>query len=177
MTRRLTGEDRALWEKVEASVRPLRPRKPVPKAAPAEPLPEISAKAVPAGTPPRGAAPAPVQREKPAPSAVLDPKLRRRLSRGLSDVDGRIDLHGMRQERAHASLLGYLRRAQLRGDRVVLVITGKGREGGEARGVLRQTVPLWFAAPEFRTLVAGYEAAGRRHGGDGALYVRLRRRD
>ena len=81
----------------------------------------------------------------------------------------------MRQERAHASLLGFLRRAQLRGDRVLLVITGKGREAGEGRGVLRQTVPLWFAAPEFRTLVAGYEPAGRRHGGEGALYVRLRR--
>jgi DNA-nicking Smr family endonuclease len=175
MSRRLTREDRDLWAKVGESVRPLRPRpaepaEEKPPAAPpaeAEAAPKAARTAVPA---------APAPRPPAAPSASLDPKLRRRLSRGLADVDGTIDLHGMRQERAHASLLGFLRRAQLRGDRVLLVITGKGREAGEGRGVLRQTVPHWFAAPEFRELVAGYEPAGRRHGGDGALYVRLRRR-
>lgn len=175
MSRRLTREDRDLWEKVGESVRPLRPRpaKPAEEKPPVAPAAEADARSPAAPT----AAPAMATQRVPAtPSASLDPKLRRRLSRGLAAVDGTIDLHGMRQERAHASLLGFLRRAQLRGDRVLLVITGKGREAGEGRGVLRQTVPLWFLAPEFRALVAGYEPAGRRHGGDGALYVRLRRR-
>ena len=174
MSRRLTREDRDLWAKVGESVRPLRPRPAEPaEEKPSGPLPAAADASPPAS---RNPAPPPSQRPAAAPSASLDPKLRRRLSRGLTAVDGTIDLHGMRQERAHASLLGFLRRAQLRGDRVLLVITGKGREAGEERGVLRQSVPLWFAAPEFRALVAGYEPAGRRHGGEGALYVRLRRR-
>jgi DNA-nicking Smr family endonuclease len=169
MSRRLTREDRDLWAKVGESVRPLRPRAPDPAEKKVPSAPEPATEALSPKVPPAPRAPA-------APTASLDPKLRRRLSRGLAEVDGIIDLHGMRQERAHASLLGFLRRAQLRGDRVLLVITGKGREAGEGRGVLRQAVPLWFGAAEFRTLVAGYEPAGRRHGGEGALYVRLRRR-
>lgn len=175
MTRRLTKEDRALWAKIEESVRPLRP-KPLEAEAPETvslPEPELGSR------PPDRAAPppkAPASRADVAPSAALDPKLRRRLSRGLAEVGGTIDLHGMRQERAHVALLGFLRRAQLRGDRVVLVITGKGRDREEGRGVLRHAVPLWFGGPEFRPLVAGHEAAGRRHGGEGALYVRLRKR-
>lgn len=173
MTRRLTGEERALWAKIKESVRPLRPPRrdaDEPESAP-RPQPAASRPAAPTST----AKPSP-PRQNAAPAAALDSKLRRRLSRGLADVGGTIDLHGMRQERAHAALLGFLRRSQLRGDRVVLVITGKGRGREEGRGVLRHAVPLWFASPEFRALVAGHEAAGRRHGGEGALYVRLRRR-
>jgi DNA-nicking Smr family endonuclease len=91
-------------------------------------------------------------------------------------VDARIDLHGMRQERAFTALLSFLHRSQARNQKTVLVITGKGRDGHDGRGVLRQTVPAWLARPEFRDLVLGVEEAGRRHGGAGALYVRLRRR-
>jgi DNA-nicking Smr family endonuclease len=96
-------------------------------------------------------------------------------------VDGRIDLHGMRQDRAFSALLGFLRQSQARGFRTVLVITGKGKESldfpaGKGRGVLRQSVPAWLARPDLRDLVLGFEEAGRRHGGAGALYVRLRRR-
>ena len=175
MTRRLTREERALWAKIEESVRPLRPRPRDAEASATPPPPEAEPQKRRPAAPP--ALPnTPPRLQNATPNGTLDPKLRRRLSRGLADVAGTIDLHGMRQERAYASLLGFLRRAQLRGDRVVLVITGKGRDREEGRGVLRHAVPLWFASPEFRGLVAGYEAAGRRHGGEGALYVRLRRR-
>jgi DNA-nicking Smr family endonuclease len=108
--------------------------------------------------------------------ARLEERARRRLARGVADVDGRIDLHGMRQERAFMALTSFLRHAQSRGHRLVLVITGRGREDEEGRGVLRQMVPSWLARPEFRDLVLGFEEAGRRHGGSGALYVRIRRR-
>lgn len=126
---------------------------------------------------------APAQKPKPAaPSlARFEEKTLRRLSRGLVKVDDRIDLHGMRQERAHSTLGGFLRRAQARGDRIVLIVTGKGF-GGEAttgessRGVLRQSVPHWLAHPEFREFVSSFEEAARKHGGAGALYVRIRRR-
>jgi DNA-nicking Smr family endonuclease len=106
----------------------------------------------------------------------LEERDRRRLARGLAEVDARIDLHGMRQERAFSALLSFLYRCQARNQKTVLVITGKGREGHDGRGVLRQSVPAWLARPEFRDLVVGIEEAGRRHGGAGALYVRLRRR-
>ncbi len=99
------------------------------------------------------------------------------LSRGKKDIDARIDLHGMTQYRAHRALLNFLQRAHHDGLTFVLVITGKGRPvGPEAeRGILRRQVPLWLSLPEFRMLVVGYEEAGIGHGGEGALYVRVRR--
>ena len=112
---------------------------------------------------------------RPPPLAPLTQKDRRRLSRGAWEVDSRIDLHGMRQATAFHALIGFLRHAQARGDRVALVITGKGRSGEDA-GALRRLVPEWLSRPEFRSLILGLEEASRRHGGGGALYVRLRRR-
>ena len=90
----------------------------------------------------------------------------------------------MTQMRAHGALLRFLRRAQSDGAKIVLVVTGKGSGGrsrsGEydedrERGVLRRQVPMWLALPEFRLLVVGFDDAHVGHGGEGALYVRLRR--
>ena len=118
----------------------------------------------------------PAQRAAPALSPLEQRKLRR-LGRGLADVEARIDLHGMRQERAFAKLIAFLRERQAHDARLVLVITGKGLDGGgDGRGVLKQAVPMWLGRPEFRDLVVGFSEAGRRHGGSGALYVQLRRR-
>jgi DNA-nicking Smr family endonuclease len=78
-------------------------------------------------------------------------------------------------------LRGFLLHAQGRGDRLVLVVTGKGVSKGAASlsdfepGVLRRSVPHWLQAPEMRGIVLGFEEAARSHGGSGALYVRLRR--
>jgi DNA-nicking Smr family endonuclease len=82
----------------------------------------------------------------------------------------------MRQEKAFRSLISFLRHAQSRGAKVVLVVTGKGRPGEEGRGVLREMVPAWLSRPDMRGVVLGFGEAGRRQGGAGALYVRLRRR-
>src|SRR5207247_2865570 len=70
---------------------------------------------------------------------------------------------------------GFLQRAHHDGLTFVLVITGKGKVGAAERGVLRRQVPQWLALPEFRTLVVGFEEAHIGHGGEGALYVRVRR--
>ena len=112
--------------------------------------------------------------------AVLDRRLRQRLSRGQTGVDKVIDLHGLRQHEAHSALYHFLARAQGEGAKLVLVVTGKGegRQGdyGEyGGGVLRRAVPMWLRAPDWRSLVIGFEEASRPHGGAGALYVRLRR--
>lgn len=112
------------------------------------------------------------------PLAPLDRRARRDVTRGVVGFDARIDLHGMRQAEAHRVLLDTIHRAHHEGWKLVLVITGKGGgldARGEERGVLRRLVPHWLADPVMRRLVLGYEPAGQGHGGDGALYVRIRR--
>jgi DNA-nicking Smr family endonuclease len=117
---------------------------------------------------------------------MLDRRQRRRIAAGKTDIDGRIDLHGLRQAEAHARLRAFLEAAYAAGLTTVLVITGKGGEadrpdalGGalnqHQRGVLRRNVPLWLAQGELSHIVLGYGAAGTRHGGGGAFYVRLRK--
>jgi DNA-nicking Smr family endonuclease len=106
--------------------------------------------------------------------APIDRRARQKLARGRDPIDARVDLHGMTQAQAHAALARFLRRAQADDAKYVLVVTGKGRE--PERGVLRRQVPLWLEQPEFRTLVVGFDTAHIGHGGEGALYVRVRRK-
>ncbi len=102
--------------------------------------------------------------------------MKKRVARGKDEIDGRLDLHGLTQSEAHAALLRFLRTASSRGARLVLVITGKGARAAEGeRGVLKRQVPHWLGLPEFRALVIGFEDAHIAHGGEGALYVRIRR--
>ena len=110
------------------------------------------------------------------PLAPIGRRERSQLSRGRKEIDARLDLHGMTQTRAHRALSGFLQRAHHDGLTFVLVITGKGKMGAESeRGVLRRQVPQWLSLPEFRALVVGFEEAHIGHGGEGALYVRIRR--
>ncbi|MFC7395917.1 Smr/MutS family protein [Chelatococcus sp. GCM10030263] len=186
--RLLDPEEVALWRHVTRNVKPLSGRdEPAdPPAAPA-PVPEPE----PVGTPPAKAvatrstkAPAKPVAPKLAPLAPLDRRQRLKLRRGTEPVEASLDLHGMRQSEAHASLVGFLQRAQRADLRLVVIITGKGGARFEAgagdlfaeRGILRRVVPQWLAAADLRSVVLGYGEAGREHGGAGALYVRLRRR-
>jgi DNA-nicking Smr family endonuclease len=123
--------------------------------------------------------PSPVERKAPPSLAPLERRLRQKLARGRAAPEAAIDLHGMRRQEAFAALREFLARAQIAGARLVLVVTGKGRvasEGGAA-GVLRKSVPNWLRGAEYHAIVLGFEEASRPHGGAGALYVRLRRRD
>ncbi|MGH6922278.1 MAG: Smr/MutS family protein [Propylenella sp.] len=173
MSRKLTHEEHALWERLGKTVRPLAKALAKPIEPPAQPAPP---KKSPARPIPVHRAPLPPPQKPPA-LAPLEERTRRRLARRLAEVDARIDLHGMRQERAFTLLQTFLRQEQVRGHRIVLVVTGKGSAGGgEGRGVLRQSVPAWLSRPDLRHLVVGFEPANRRHGGEGALYVRIRRR-
>lgn len=175
--RRLSGEEHALWETVARSVKPLKRRRRAVKLE--EPVP--AAKAAPARlakpTPPPPAV-APRPKLAAPPLAPLERRLKQKVARGVAAIDARIDLHGMTQERAHRALIRFLRKAQAEEARLVLVITGKGRAAApdaSERGVLRRAVPQWLALPEFRALVIGFETAHTGHGGEGALYVRVRR--
>lgn len=193
----LSDDDFALWEHTARTLKPLKGKKQ--RAAPARdepphapprraPEPERSS------APPRaGAAAKPaaaVASKAPIPIAI-DRRKARQIGSGRIEVEGKIDLHGMRQSEAHAALRRFLLRAHADERRWVLVITGKGDplrraygepddeagfRGDTERGVLKRNVPRWLAEPELAAIVVGYTTAAVRHGGEGALYVQLRRK-
>lgn len=175
--RALSREEAELWESVAKQAKPLRKRARPLKAsqeivdeAPAAPVPVLRLKSPPVTPKIPGAPPAP------PPLAPLGRRERSKLSRGRKDIDARLDLHGMTQSRAHRVLLDFLYHAQADGMSVVLIITGKGKSGAASeRGVLRRQVPQWLGLPEFRGFVIGFDEAHIGHGGEGALYVRVRR--
>jgi DNA-nicking Smr family endonuclease len=174
----LRQDERVLWNAFTRAIAPLRaerrpdaetqtveePESPAPLAQPAKTL------ATRPGAPPPVAA-------TPLPPTLtpLGRRLRQRVARGREAIDGRLDLHGLTQSEAHAALLRFLRSASAREARLVLVITGKGSRNLGERGVLKRQVPQWLGLPKFRTFVIGFEDAHVAHGGDGALYVRIRR--
>ena len=176
-------EDAALWDKIAGSASPLKGRDKLPPrdkshAAPAKrATPEPQPQAV--APPPAPAA----KRAPPARATPLDRQTSRQLEKGRLEVEARLDLHGMRQRDAHAQLRRFLKTAQGRGLRHVLVITGKGSPRAvpsnfyedEPHGVLRQAVPHWLAQGDLAPLIVSFSEAPRRLGGEGALYVRLRK--
>jgi DNA-nicking Smr family endonuclease len=180
--RALSEEERELWHSVAKQTRPLRRKRLVQAAVdqPATLAPEASVKPIAAKPRVRPAVPPPIKPVAPPPVPPLAPLGRRersQLSRGKKEIDARLDLHGMTQTRAHTALQAFLHRCHRDGCTFVLVITGKGRTVGpeSERGILRRQVPLWLGLPEFRGFVVGYEQASIGHGGEGAIYVRIKR--
>ncbi len=105
----------------------------------------------------------------------MDKRTAARLRRGQIDIEGRIDLHGMTQEEAHANLSGFIKSSAGSGRRCVLVITGKGTGKGMGGGILRAQFPGWLNTPELRPLILAFAPAQPRDGGGGAFYVYLRK--
>ena len=174
--RRLSDEEIALWTEVARSVARRRGATlPTPSSKPARtPKPSASpptSAELPAARPAKPSAP---------PLAPIERRLKRELQRGRAAIDAALDLHGLTQAEAHQALRGFLRHSQAHGARLVIVVTGKGGPLDEVqwpneRGVLRHLTPQWLREPDLRSVVLGFEEAGRAHGGSGALYVRLRR--
>lgn len=164
----------------------------IPPAAPAlRPPPAAPGQTSPVETPPS-------RPPSPPPLSHFDWRHARRLANGREDIEARLDLHGRRQHEAYLALRAFLQSCRARGFRNVLVITGKGGRGsngderhahgghvhgghgrhgslGEDRGVLRRLAPQWLREPEFRQMVVSYTESHARHGGEGALYIKLRR--
>lgn len=182
----LTPEEAALWARLASTVRPLDPRKAVQPVAmrggaAAEPL-----------TKPRQASIPGSLREKPrtvhepahlhtkAPHG-LDSHWERRLSRPSTEPDFSLDLHGHTLDQAYDRLNDGLAQAKAMGARLVLVVTGKSRpvdaaDRGERRGAIRAKILDWLAAGPHALDIAAIRKAHRRHGGEGALYIVLKRR-
>ena len=198
--RRLTPDERALWDKVAATTdkgvvprdgqipddeaehidhlapeQAFRDAVPPPTPNPVRPRPRLNGSTAHVAL--SGAEIGPVGR----PEAGLDRRTATRLRKGARDPDARIDLHGMSAERAHRACLTFLADALARGCRVVLVITGKGRSAdgdviGRGRGVLRESLPGWLRASPMGGSIVGIYQAHQKHGGGGAFYVYLKRR-
>jgi DNA-nicking Smr family endonuclease len=174
--RLLTQDERVLWTMFTRAIEPLRAGPPPVTETETEAA-KVAALAQPAKPlPTRPGAPPPAAAKPALPSlAPLGRRLRQRVARGKESIDGKLDLHGLTQSEAHAALLHFLHSASAREARLVLVITGKGTRSDGARGVLKRQVPQWLGLPEFRAFVVGFEDAHVAHGGEGALYVRIRR--
>ena len=160
--RKTTTEERELFERAIAEARP---RAQMPATS------VVSGKAR-AGKAPSGSG--------------LDGRTEERLRRGLISPAARLDLHGFTERDAHHALLLFLRTAQMRRHRLVLVVTGKGARvvpdapfdmelNYRSRGVLKAVVPRWLKEPAFVAIVAGVRSAHVKHGGEGALYIYLRK--
>ncbi len=192
--RHLSKDDEALWSHTAASLTPLKARKG--RHLPDMPdldsvAPFVTKTPARAGTAksalkPAASPPAPPRASTTAPPALsaFDRKAARRLRQGQIEIEARIDLHGMRQNEAHLALRSFLIGASRRGLRWVLVITGKGGPrrardddgmGLSERGVLKRNVPMWLAEPELRAIIVSFTAAAIPHGGEGALYIQLRK--
>jgi len=129
----------------------------------------------------------PAKQDTPKPSKAykgrdVDGNTLRKLQRGEIDIDGKIDLHGMNQGQARQALISYILGAYHAGKRCILVVTGKGNTGRTSEdwmtrtpGVLKQKTPVWLFESELSGIVLKTVPARQRHGGDGALYVYLRR--
>jgi len=194
----LNAEDRIVWKQVSDTAEPLKRRPDPPKRPKTKKIfnspknsqttltqkPPVRLPYAPPYTPQRLAT------SGTAPALGVDRAMKRKLGRGQAEIDARLDLHGKTQAAAHQILRSFLLNAQARHHRTVLIITGKGEQGiarhtlhsfdvihtPERTGILMRCVPQWLGEPDLRDVVIGYQPAHPRHGGGGALYVRLRRK-
>jgi DNA-nicking Smr family endonuclease len=167
--RSLSDDEIEVWTTVTRSIKPLKKPRRVAKAdSPVTKPPTRKAATIAAAPKPQPRPVAAAAAPNPAAISPLTRREKQRASRGHDAIDARLDLHGHTQSEAHAALLRFMRRASAGDMRLVLVITGKS-------GVLRRQVPMWLATPELRTLVISTGAAAINHGGEGALYIRVRR--
>lgn len=176
--RTLTRDEKALWAHVQRSVSPFPGRKleELPIETPAARKSESHTLSAPSLGIQKKPAPQPLS----PPLTTMDRRALRKVKSGRRDIDGVLDLHGLTQAAAHDALQSFLYRKQREGASLVIIITGKGAGGAfddpdRERGVLRRMVPHWLRLPDLRPLILGFETAATHHGGEGALYVRLRR--
>lgn len=180
------GEDDALWQALAKTVTPLEQRPDAPKVKPRKMLGERF-----------DDRPLPVDwhiGDSPAPTPRVDRKTRKRLGKGKQEVDRSVDLHGLTQDQAFRHLKSVIEGAVKRGDKTLLVVTGKGgarfsqsgmdtpvanrtrADFDQFGGVLKRMVPIWLESAELKPFIEAYGEAAKDHGGEGALYIILRRR-
>jgi DNA-nicking Smr family endonuclease len=199
--RNMTPEEEQLWRHAMRDIMPMSPVKGLGSSSEPYSLrdhPEGRNHHKTSGTKKQNKSPLPVIRHvRPSAASIsnatsksdlsnLDRKEKQRVRRGKIEVDGKIDLHGLRQNEAHTVLIERIGRARLDGKRILLIVTGKGSSKGGSRngsepfwarggGVLRNQVPAWLRQDPLRSMIFSVQDAHQRHGGGGALYVFLKR--
>lgn len=173
--RHLSPDEAALWTALTRSVRPIRPHGRVMPALPTQPV----AVAVKTGlTPPARSTPAPTPSRIPA--SVLDSGWEKRIRGGTINPDMSIDLHGHSLSAAHVRLNQAIASGLARDARVLLIVTGKppknAADGASRRGAIRAEIGHWLETSPYADRIASVRVAHPRHGGDGALYLVLRRK-
>lgn len=168
-----------LGPKTEEPPLPAPSKNKAPKSSPPSepPLFEEALKAEPPSAP-ASASPEPEPDRKPEPSKPwkkepLDLRIERNMSLGDVMIEARLDLHGKTEAEAHEAFASFIETQQKRGRRMLLVITGKGKDGAS---VLRLNLPRWCDVPPFDDAIMAVRSAALHHGGDGAYYVLLRKR-
>ena len=163
--RSLTADDQAIWQRVTRTVTPSvgRGRKLTPDMPPKEIINRGPFMRV---TPQK-------TQQSSKPNKPIEPTADKRVRRGRIQIERRIDLHDMTRDQARPALFNAVRAAYARGEKCLLVITGKGPR---LNGILRQNFPAWINADEIRPMIASYAGAHTRHGGTGAWYVFLKRK-
>ena len=164
------SEDDDLWEFVTRDVKPLEGKtvqktpkksKPVVKQKPKSPTPET-------------------HHPKSISGDGLDRRTDDRLRKGQIPIDAKLDLHGMTQDQAYAALKNFVLKSHSQDKRMLLIITGKGQKNRDPlapkTGIIKQRAPEWLSEPELKNLILKTHPAKAKHGGDGALYVLLRRK-
>jgi DNA-nicking Smr family endonuclease len=99
----------------------------------------------------------------------------RKLRRGQRPVDARLDLHGKTAVEARDEVARFLGAMRARGERCVLVIHGKGKGSPGGSGVLRGEIAAWLSQGPASAHVDAFASADADDGGEGAVYVQLRR--
>lgn len=183
MSRPLSPEERLLWRRVTADVRPASAPASTEKVGPPLPIgkPAPVRTAVPVRSTPVLAARPRVAPAKPTGAATLDASWDRRLRNGQVEPDRVVDLHGLTLDAAHRRAIEAVKNAVRDGDRIVVLITGRAPAAGTSRidmplrGIIRASIGDWLAASPVAGRIAAVRAAHPRHGGAGAIYIVLRR--
>lgn len=113
----------------------------------------------------------------------IDRKTLKKVKNGQINPEAFLDLHGMNVETAYQKVKEFLSECSERNKRLILIITGKGKRKEQEEsfwmeysiGVLKKTVPNWLREKDNNSLILGYTTAHKKHGGEGALYIYLRR--
>lgn len=177
-SKNIKEEDQKLWELYAKDISPLEKERPIAPAL------QATLKEKPFKKKARSASVESLAVQPPLQPPQLDKRTEARLKRGDIELDARLDLHGLTQERAHRAVNDFVLKAYDRGHRCLLIITGKGRVSdvaGEAPsqgreiGVLRKKLPLWLSQPPFPSIVLKVVPASRKDGGEGAFYIYLKR--
>ncbi|WP_419798366.1 MAG: Smr/MutS family protein [Terasakiella sp.] len=177
--RGLSVGEAQLWKKITDDVNPLPGRfvdldgaDPIPEPVATRPFPDT---AVPLPTHRPDESHKQFHHLEHGKASGVDKRTMERLRRGQMAMEGRLDLHGMTQDQAHAALLRFMNSAFSQGKRCVSVVTGKGTQLNGKIGVLRQMVPHWLNQPGLRSKIIAFTYAPKSEGGEGALYILLKR--